>query len=93
MSDKKGQTKVEKSYFQQFIEANEALIDCYERAHNKDPRGDSSILATCTQHREKIETILRNDYLSMTNMVQQRLPILQSLAKKNPPVPVEPSVY
>jgi len=91
MSDKKGQ--LEKSYFQQFIEANEALIDCYERAHNKDPKGDAAILATCTQHREKIETILRNDYLSMTILVQQRLPILQSLAKKNPPVPIEPSVY
>ena len=48
MSDKKAPAIIEKPYFQQFIEANQHLIECYERANSKDPRGDITILETCT---------------------------------------------
>lgn len=93
MSDKKQSLNKEKPYFQQFVEANMALIDCYERANNKDPKGDSAILATCTQHRERVEDLLRRNVLAMTNLVEQRVQILNELGPKNKPVPVEPKLF
>lgn len=81
----------EKPYFQQFVEANQALIDCYERANSKDPKGDAGILATCAKPREQIEDLLRRDVLSMTHLIQQRIPIMHE--NKKPPVEVVPKLW
>ena len=60
-----------KSIFQQFVEANEALLDCYE---GQDPSAwkDKPVSATasvCSTEKNKLRNILSGNEMTMTRVV------------------------
>lgn len=56
MSGKAAQLeKIEKTPFQLFIEANENLLECYERVHEDQgtkPKPDAALLSTCQPYKQ-----------------------------------------
>jgi len=66
-----------KPVFQEFIEANQALMNCYNAISLEDYKktGDS----VCSGQREKVREILRSNQLVMGNLVRERVEILRKL--------------
>ena len=66
-----------KPVFQQFVEANQALLNCYnavtEETYKK--QGES----VCSSQREQVKDILRSNGLVMSNLVRERVDILYKL--------------
>jgi hypothetical protein len=61
------------------VEANKALIDCYNKIKVDDSvkRGDTGSL--CSAPKERVKELLRSDQLVMSNLVRQRVEILHRL--------------
>ena len=84
----------EKSAFQKFIEANQALLKCYNTI-DMDALISSNNFDTpakCTAERDRVKELLQNNDLSMSNLVRERIAIVKVLedqaAKR--PKPEEP---
>ena len=74
-----------KSIFQQFVEANQALIECYNEVDQEPFKGDSSKAASnvCVSQKCKVQDILRSNELNMTRVLTERIAILREM-EKNP---------
>ncbi len=66
-----------KPAFQEFVEANQALLTCYNGISAEDykKQGDS----VCSSQRERVRDILRSNQLVMSNLVRERVEILKNL--------------
>lgn len=66
-----------KPVFQEFVEANQALLTCYNGISAEDykKQGDS----VCASHRERVKDILRSNNLAMSNLVRERIEILKRI--------------
>ena len=76
--------KPTKSIFQQFVEANESLIECYEAVdvdqYKGQPAGKS--LGLCIKEKSKLQDIVKSNEMNMTRVVQERIAILRALETK-----------
>ena len=70
-----------KTPFQEFVEANQALLACYNEVSPADYQklNDSQRDSMCSIHREKVREILRSNQLTMSNLVRERVEILKRL--------------
>ena len=70
-----------KSAFQQFIEANEALLECYDNVDMDQYKGQplAKSASVCNSQKEKVKELLRSNQLSMTTLVTERVNILKNL--------------
>lgn len=78
-----------KPAFQEFIEANQALLKCYNNTAPEDYEKLSQNLkdSLCSSQREKVRDILSSNQLVMSNLVRQRVQILRRLgAEQDVPV-------
>jgi hypothetical protein len=66
-----------KPVFQEFVEANQALINCYNgvSADDNKKQGES----VCGSQRERVKDILRSNQLVMSILVRERIEILKTL--------------
>jgi hypothetical protein len=66
-----------KPVFQEFVEANQALLTCYNgiSADDYKKQGDS----VCSSQRERVKDILKGNQLVMSNLVRERIDILYKL--------------
>jgi hypothetical protein len=66
-----------KPAFQEFVEANQALLNCYNSISQEDfkKQGES----VCGSQRERVKDILRSNQLVMSNLVRERVEILHRL--------------
>lgn len=67
-----------KPAFQEFVEANQALLNCYNAVSLEDFKklGESQKESLCAAHKEKVRDILRSNNLTMGNLVKERVEIL-----------------
>ncbi len=70
-----------KPAFQLFVEANQALLNCYNQYSVADfnKLSDSAKDTLCSSQREKVKGILANNSLAMSNLVAERVEILKRL--------------
>jgi hypothetical protein len=70
-----------KPAFQEFVEANQALLSCYNAVSPADYQklNEGQQEALCSSQREKVRDILRSNSLVMSNLVRQRVEILHRL--------------
>ena len=70
-----------KPAFQQFVESNQALMNCYNAVlpeeFNKLSENQKESL--CASQKEKVREILRGNQLVMSNLVKERIEILKKL--------------
>ena len=77
-----------KPVFQRFIEANEALIDCFA-AVPKDSLNDMNsgqLDSHCTSERANIRRILDTNEMTMTTLIKDRINVLQALDALGPKI-------
>ena len=67
-----------KPSFEKFIDANEALLDCYDRIDKAELDGKSpaQLSGRCISEKAAIKNILESNSLTMTNLVKDRVGIL-----------------
>ncbi len=60
-----------KPAFQEFVEANQALLNCYNAVTLEDYKkmGEGQRDGLCANHKEKVREILRSNQLTMSNLV------------------------
>ncbi len=70
-----------KPAFQEFVEANQALLTCYNAIAPADYQkmNDSQRDLACSSQREKVRDLLRSNNLVMSNLVKERIEILKKL--------------
>lgn len=70
-----------KPAFQEFIETNQALINCYNAVSPADFQklSDGQKESLCASQREKVRDVLRSNSLVMSNLVRERVEILHRL--------------
>lgn len=71
-----------KSALQEFVEANQALLTCYNQVGGPADYAKLSEAqreTLCASHREKVRDILRSNQLVMSNLVRERVDILKRL--------------
>lgn len=70
-----------KSAFQEFVETNQALLNCYNAISPADyaKMNDSQKEGACFNHREKLREQLRSNSLVMSNLLRERIAILNRL--------------
>lgn len=70
-----------KPAFQIFVEANQELLNCYNKISAADfaKLSDSQKETTCSAQRERVKDILRTNTLVMSNLVTERIEILKRL--------------
>lgn len=70
-----------KPAFQLFVEANQDLLNCYNKigAAEFAKMNDSQKETTCAAQRERVKDILRSNSLVMSNLIRERVEILQRL--------------
>jgi hypothetical protein len=66
-----------KPVFQEFVEANQALINCYNGVSADDYKKQGE--SVCGSQRERVKEILRSNQLVMSTLVRERIEILQTL--------------
>ena len=73
--------KLEKSAFQKFIEANEAMLSCYEKIDQKAfiAQEEYSTPKQCVQEMETLKSIISGDGLIMSNLLRERIDILRQM--------------
>ena len=61
----------EKSVFQQFMEANKALLQCYRKVSYEEFKKmpEATQDNVCAVHKDKIKDILEKDQMTMTTLV------------------------
>lgn len=67
--------------FTQFVEANKAMLACYNKVDTEQFKGQPEGKASnvCASEREKVKDILKSNELTMTRIVEERVGILQRL--------------
>ena len=70
-----------KTVFQEFVEANQGLLNCYNGTAPEDFKklNESQKESLCFSHKEKVKDILRGNQLVMSNLVRDRVDILKRL--------------
>ena len=72
-----------KPIFQQFIEANEAMLKCFEGIDQEQYKGKEGATAgICNSEKEAVKSILRNNSMTMTRVVKERALILHALSQE-----------
>ena len=73
-----------KPAFQEFVEANQALLSCYNAVSLDDYKklGEGQRDGLCAAQKEKVRDILRGNNLVMSNLVRERVDILHKLGQK-----------
>ena len=73
-----------KPAFQEFVEANTALLDCYNATNLDDYKklNDGQKEGLCMQQRERVREILRGNQLVMSNLIKERIEILKRLGSE-----------
>lgn len=73
-----------KPAFQEFVEANQALLTCYNATSLEDYKklGEGQKESLCAAQKEKVKDILRTNNLIMSNLVKERVEILHKLGAK-----------
>ena len=73
-----------KPAFQEFVEANQALLTCYNAVSLDDFKklGEGQKETLCAAQREKVKDLLRTNNLAMSNLVKERVEILHRLGAK-----------
>ena len=66
-----------KPAFQEFVEANQALINCYNGVSADDYKKQGE--SVCGSQRERVKDILRSNQLVMSTLVRERIEILKTL--------------
>jgi hypothetical protein len=66
-----------KPVFQEFVEANQALINCYNGVSADDYKKQGE--SVCGSQRERVKDILRSNQLVMSTLVRERIEILKTL--------------
>ena len=66
-----------KPVFQEFVEANQALINCYNGVSADDYKKQGE--SVCGSQRERVKEILRSNQLVMSILVRERIEILKTL--------------
>ena len=75
---------------QQFVEANEAFIDCMA-AIPKDglaDMGKGQLDANCVRERNAIKSLLQSNNMTMTQVVKDRINVMKTLKEIGVPVVV-----
>jgi hypothetical protein len=67
-----------KPAFQEFVEANQALLACYNAVSVDDYKklSESARENLCSQPKEKLREIMRGNQLVMSNLIKERVEIL-----------------
>ena len=82
MSSQKGgvQPVEQKSPFRRYVEANERLVECYERVKTAevDGKADSGMLSSCYVYRDQIRDMLKKNELVMSHLIKERVKIMYS---------------
>lgn len=70
-----------KPVFQEFVEANQGLLDCYNAVGPEQFKklSEAQREGTCSSYRDKIRSILSANQLVMSNLVRERVVILKKL--------------
>ena len=70
-----------KPAFQEFVEANQALLSCYNAVSLDDYKklGEGQKESLCAAQKEKVKDLLRSNNLAMSNLVKERVDILHKL--------------
>ena len=70
-----------KSIFQEFVEANQGLLNCYNAVTAEEYKKltDNQRDSMCQSHRQKIRDMLTSNQLVMSNLVRERVEILKRL--------------
>jgi hypothetical protein len=73
-----------KPAFQEFVEANQGLITCYNAVSLDDYKkmGEGQRDGLCASQKERVREILRSNQLVMSNLVRERVDILHKLGQK-----------
>ena len=66
-----------KPVFQEFVEANQALINCYNGVSSEDYKKQGE--SVCSSQRDRVKDILRSNQLVMSTLVRERIEILKNL--------------
>ena len=66
-----------KPVFQEFVEANQALINCYNGVSADDYKKQGE--SVCGSQKERVKEILRSNQLVMSTLVRERIEILKTL--------------
>jgi len=77
-----------KPAFQEFVEANQALLNCYNAVSHADYQklNESQREGLCLAQREKVKSILTSNQLVMSNLVAERVLILRRLGASADPL-------
>lgn len=77
-----------KPAFQEFVEANQALLNCYNAVSHADYQklNESQKEGLCQAQRDKVKGILTSNQLVMSNLVRERVHILQRLGASADPL-------
>ena len=67
-----------KPIFQQFVEANEDMLKCFESADQDQYRGKDTS-SVCTSQKERVKEILRSNQMTMTRVVKERVMIMKAM--------------
>lgn len=78
MSTNNNKAAVKVTYFQQFVEANQGLLECYNKVKLEDYKkmGEVAKENVCASQKEKLKEILASNQLVMANLVEQRIELL-----------------
>ena len=70
-----------KPAFQEFVEANQALLTCYNAVSLDEFKklGEGQKESLCAAQKEKVKDLLRSNNLAMSNLVKERVDILHKL--------------
>ena len=70
-----------KPAFQIFVEANQALLNCYNNITPDDYKkmSESQREGACGSQKEKVKAILSSNQLVMSNLIRERVEILKRL--------------
>lgn len=86
MEEDNGQVLNYKPVFQRFIEANEALLDCFAAVPKESlaEMNAGQLDSHCTAERAAIRRILDSNEMTMTQVVKDRVNVLQALQALGP---------
>ena len=75
-----------KPVYQRFMEANAALLDCYAAIPKDNLKGMNigQLDTHCTGERETIRRILHSNEMTMTQVVKDRVAVLQAIDRISP---------
>lgn len=70
-----------KPAFQLFVEANQDLLNCYNKVSAAEfaKLNDSQKETTCSAQRDRVKEILKSNSLVMSNLIKERVEILKRL--------------